>query len=68
MLYTIVPEDQVWSEEDDDRQLVWTWVEGVRLLARNVGDGRGQIEQVISTDPAHYLDPRFQPGMMVNLR
>ncbi|MGA8943002.1 MAG: YlzJ-like family protein [Thermoactinomyces sp.] len=37
-------------------------VQGVNMLIHKGNDQEGTIVRVLSADPAHYLDPRFQPG------
>ncbi|SDW33518.1 YlzJ-like protein [Marininema mesophilum] len=41
-------------------------IEGVLMTVEMVG-GNARIHRLHSPDPAHYLDPRFQPGSMVTL-
>jgi hypothetical protein len=43
-------------------QLEEMTVDGVTMLVRKEGDGERTVVRLISPDPAHYLDPRFQPG------
>ncbi len=40
-------------------------VNGVKVLAvRSQNDGM-RIERLLSTNPLHFLDPRFQPGVSI---
>ncbi|HEX2953608.1 MAG TPA: YlzJ-like family protein [Bacillota bacterium] len=72
MLYTIVPTEVIFAEGESEvegsqnnasEQLVE--IEGATLLVEPDGTGRGRIKRIISTDPNHYLDPRWQPGMKI---
>jgi hypothetical protein len=42
-------------------------LEGRILQVTPSGDGTGILRRLISTDPADYLDPRWQPGSRVKL-
>ncbi|HYG59882.1 MAG TPA: YlzJ-like family protein [Symbiobacteriaceae bacterium] len=42
-------------------------VEGRLLLVTPSHDGYGTVQRLLSTDPADYLDPRWQPGCRVPL-
>ncbi|SFS59978.1 YlzJ-like family protein [Marininema halotolerans] len=41
-------------------------VEGILMTVEMV-QGQARIHRLHSPDPAHYLDPRYQPGNVVNL-
>jgi hypothetical protein len=65
-LYTIVPLEEVLSEEETvtGRPFEMT-MGGKRLLVAPEGPGQGRIMQLLSTDPADFLDPRWHPGNMI---
>ena len=63
MLHTIVPLEVVFSNKYDDlpnQQLIK--VDGVEMLVEPSGFAEAKIVRVLSTDPAHYLNTKFQPG------
>ena len=69
VLYTIVPIEIIHSDDEGEEgeapgpeQMVE--VEGVPLLVRYDGQG-AVVSRVLSTDPRHFLDPRWQPGARV---
>lgn len=40
--------------------------QGCRVLQVDpLGDGTGTLRRLISSDPADYLDPRWQPGAII---
>lgn len=41
-------------------------VDGVILQVRRESEQEKTIVRLISGDPAHYLDPRFQPGQRIH--
>ncbi|MDD2202287.1 MAG: YlzJ-like family protein [Firmicutes bacterium] len=43
-------------------------VNGVRLMVWPMPDGKGRVERIISTNPAHYLNPATAPGSLVDMR
>lgn len=42
-------------------------VEGRLLQVLPGQNGQGTVQRLLSTDPQDYLDPRWQPGMVINL-
>lgn len=60
LLYSIMPPEQIFASKNEStyeyRPLGTGLVQGVR---RN---GHFVVERVLSTNPAHYLDPRYAPG------
>ncbi len=81
MLYTIVPIEDIFSGAWDAggnrgagltaEGLAAPPVElplgGRRLIVSPQPDGSARLVRLISTDPADYLDPRWQPGAAVSL-
>lgn len=66
MLYTVMPPDVIFPEEQEAsyRELE---LGGVQLEVEEISGGWGKITRVISTDPRAFLDPRFQPGVQVQI-
>jgi hypothetical protein len=72
VLYTVVPMEVIFSEDNQEGEgslpnLAEQTVQigGATLLVEPDGMGRGKVKRILSTDPNHYLDPRWQPGMTV---
>ncbi|HEX6971160.1 MAG TPA: YlzJ-like family protein, partial [Limnochordia bacterium] len=78
--YTVIPpealfgewlEGRAWPEETAARgegtgaAAIWRTAAGVPVLAQAIQGGR-RIVQVLSTDPADFLDPALQPGAAVD--
>ncbi|MGE5550716.1 MAG: YlzJ-like family protein [Bacteroidota bacterium] len=70
-LYTIVPAEIIFADEEDDgarvpagEQLV-EMAGGVRLLVQRDGKGGATVSRLLSTDPQDFLDARWQPGNRV---
>jgi hypothetical protein len=38
---------------------------GIKFLAARTPDNEMRIERLLSTNPLHFLDPRFQPGLTI---
>ncbi|MCL6614161.1 MAG: YlzJ-like family protein [Firmicutes bacterium] len=65
LLYTIVPLEVVMAEDEAEKPPVEEEVvlpEGIRLVIRPDGMGGGIVTRLLSTDPRHFLDPRWSPG------
>lgn len=67
VLYTIVPPEELFDEEDEPVASVKAMVNGTPVLVTPIGEGKGRIERLLSTDPNHFLDPTYQPGNVVSL-
>lgn len=66
MLWTIMPEDVVMAGEDKISACREYSYRRRRILGYPAADGKVCIVQILSTDPKDFLDPRFQPGNLVD--
>lgn len=65
ILYTIYPPEVIFHrEEEAPKRREVTLEGGVRLELTADADGQYRVNRLISTNPADYLDPRFQPGRL----
>jgi len=62
VLWTIVPIDVVMDDEEAPASLFEMSVGPTRVLLERSADGTARVHRVLSTDPADYLRPEFQPG------
>lgn len=60
-IHSILP-PEAYQEEAPVPQLVCKTCRYGFVSCRSLPDGRLQIDRVISTDPAAFLDPAFAPG------
>jgi hypothetical protein len=68
MFYTIAPIESLFPElYADERQFVLIERGNIQMQVEPIDGGQGRIIRLISTDPAHYLQPALQPGMLVDL-
>lgn len=66
LLYTIFSPEEVLDEEETTKgEPFAVTMEGKKLLVSPEGLGRGRILQLLSTDPADFLDSRWEPGNMI---
>lgn len=66
MLYTIVPLAQVLEGlEEDPAPTLQLEGEGMTLEVEPLSRFQARVVRVVSTDPRHYLDPRYQPGTVL---
>ncbi len=66
IFYTVVPIEDILDDEEE-RMLVPASAGGCTMLVEPLGEGRGRIERILSTDPHHFLTPELQPGSIVDL-
>lgn len=65
LLYTIVPPEAIFGPDEASEGEVATvelMIDGVSVMVEPLGPGRGKVQRLLSTDPRHYLDQRWQPG------
>ncbi|MGE5561369.1 MAG: YlzJ-like family protein [Chloroflexota bacterium] len=60
-LHTIMPLELVFAQPADAEPPVEVEADGRRLLVQHTGQA-WTVVRLLSSDPADYLDPRFQPG------
>jgi hypothetical protein len=64
--YSVLPPELVFFQQDSHHtDLEECMVDGVQMLVRRTGESEITIVRLLSADPAHYLDPRFQPGRKI---
>lgn len=70
ILYTIFPEEVIFATTEAEKQSseaapVEIEKGGVRLMVLPHTGGRMEVVRVISTDPQDYMNPKWQPGMLL---
>lgn len=68
ILYTPVPKEVIFQPEMEvfKKRMEITY-DGVPLLVESGENNSYRIVRVLSTDPAHYLDPRLMPGNSITM-
>ncbi|KFZ40080.1 MULTISPECIES: YlzJ-like family protein [Thermoactinomyces] len=59
--YSTIPIEMAFYRPDE-LKLKQIQVDGVKMIVHEGEEGEATIVQVLSGDPGHFLDPRFQPG------
>lgn len=67
MLYTVMPLEVIFQEEEENGGYRSVNIGGVELEVEEISPGRGKIVRVISTDPCVFLNPSLQPGTQVQI-
>jgi hypothetical protein len=65
--YSPYPAEWVFYDETNQQvyyQIEW---EGVPLVIQMDEQGQATVVQLLSCNPQHFLDPRFQPGNKIQL-
>ncbi len=71
LLYTIIPPEYIFAEEDDYGQYsskieeIEIQKNGKSFLVSPTNGGRAKINRIISTNPQDYLNPEWQPGSIM---
>lgn len=65
-LYTIVPEELIFKQEIEKTELREINYSGAQLLVKLKGDSY-EVERVISTDPADFLNNSISPGSIIKM-
>jgi hypothetical protein len=69
IFHTILPNEVVFEDENEqvpNQQMIA--INGGQLLVEQESDSECRIVQLISSDPNHFLDPRYQPGVKLPLK
>lgn len=66
MLWTIVPTDMVLEGLEDLSACQEIAYKGRLLMVKSIGLQQVQVVQLVSSDPADYLDPELQPGRLLD--
>lgn len=67
VLYTIVPPEELLADLDAERQLITISREGFLMQVEPVSGARGCLVRMLSGNPQDFLDPRWQPGSIIDL-
>ncbi|MBM7644404.1 hypothetical protein JOD45_000597 [Scopulibacillus daqui] len=69
ILHTICPLEDVLEQENkkNDKKLTME-INGVKLIVEESGVNEYEIIQLISSDPQHFLDTRYQPGEKLTMK
>jgi len=68
MFYTITPVEEIFDELFADNVPRFEIIRGgLSMQVEQVGNTQGRIVRLFSTDPQDYLNPAWQPGMLINL-
>lgn len=70
VMYTPIPLEFIFDEEEHGshkKKRRTLDVSGVTLEVEQSSDSEFEIVKLISSNPAHYLDSRFQPGNRIAL-
>ena len=63
--WTLLPEELIFNEQETNQQSFHeTIVDGIPLLVQQDKDVM-RIVRILSPDPSHFLDPRYQPGNVI---
>ncbi|MFD1426237.1 hypothetical protein JOD24_001253 [Kroppenstedtia sanguinis] len=67
--YSVIPAEAAFQDPSQPQpEIREVLVDGVSMAVEMDGPGEGRILRLLSTDPAHYLDSRYQPGSKVSLK
>ncbi|MBH0229330.1 YlzJ-like family protein [Halobacillus yeomjeoni] len=64
--YTPLSELDIFPNEEKKESVMFHQSKNCHVKCRDTEGGRKQIVQVLSTDPAHYMDPSLQPGQWLD--
>lgn len=66
MIWSIIPEEVIFAAAEEENVLTMNGrYLGRQVMLRPCGEGLGEIMALLSTDPADFLDERFQVGRRV---
>lgn len=64
--YSVIPPEMALLT-DSHSSIREVTVDGVLMQVEMIHPMEGRIQRLLSPEPHHYLDPRFQPGQRISL-
>lgn len=69
ILYTMMPQELIFpTQESEFGQQMEVTYDGVPVMVEQTEDHYYQIIRVISSNPDHFLDPKYTPGTKFSIR
>ncbi|MGV3488307.1 MAG: YlzJ-like family protein [Tuberibacillus sp.] len=72
LLYTLIPMEQIFGEDEEEgkkrRKRKTMDIGGVTLEVEQSSDSEYEIVKLISSNPADFLDSRYQPGSKITMK
>lgn len=69
ILHTVVPMHLILEgKEEEANQIEINLANGRTLILEPLGFSQAKLIRLVSSDPKDYLDPRFQPGRILNIQ
>ncbi|PLR94778.1 YlzJ-like family protein [Bacillus sp. T33-2] len=66
ILYTMMPQELVYPGDGEATSQTMISYNGIPLLAELTDEHEYRVVRVLSTDPAHYLQPYCTPGSKIS--
>ncbi|SMO55447.1 YlzJ-like family protein [Melghirimyces algeriensis] len=66
--YSVIPAEAALHDPEQEPETQLVEVDGVPMMVEMDGPRAGRIQRLLSTDPQHYLDTRYQPGTPVQIQ
>lgn len=63
--YSVIPVEAALTDETETMDVREVSVNGVMMQVEVTGSGEGRIRRLLSPEPHHYLDSRYQPGQYI---
>jgi len=67
ILYTVMPLEAVFAGDDKAGSMLELDLGSRRLLVEPLPAGQARIVKLLSTDPADFLRPEWQPGQVITM-
>ena len=65
MIYSIVPYQQILSNEENNQERMEMSINGEQVILLKNDNNTYTIERLISTNPKSYLSPELMPGTVI---
>jgi hypothetical protein len=67
VLYTVMPPEEILADLEAERQVITILREGLLMEVEPMAGARGSLVRMLSSNPQDFLDPRWQPGSVIDL-
>ena len=69
LIWSVIPNHIIWEtqKKEETEQMKVMKIKGTQVMVEPVGNGKGRIRQVLSTNPTDFLKEDLSPGSIVQL-
>ena len=68
MIWSVIPEEIVFSDAAKDKPFRQVAYNGCQVIVRNHPNGKVEIISLLSSNPQDFLNSKYIPGTIINIK